>query len=253
MGNDIQKAGLWKRISAALFDGILTGMLAIGFAFVLSALLGYDGYAQTVNDAYAKYEAAYGVDFGISQEEYLALTPEQLQAFEDASNAMNADAEAVYAYNMMTNMILLMTTGGILLGILLMELLVPLWLKNGQTLGKKIFGICLMRTDGVRVNNLQLFTRTVLGKFTIETMIPVYIVLMLFFGGIGIIGTVILAVLGLAQILLYALTRTNSLIHDVLAGTAVVDFASQQIFRSTEELVEYQKRIAAERAARQEY
>lgn len=253
MGNDIQKAGLWKRISAGLFDGILTGMLAIGFALLLSALLGYDGYAQTVNDAYDKYEAAYGVDFGISQEEYMALSPEQLKALEDASAAMNADEEAVYAYRMLTNSILLMTTGGILLGILLMEFLVPLLLKNGQTLGKKIFGICLMRTDGVQINNLQLFTRTLLGKFTIETMVPVNIVLMLFFGSIGIVGTVILAALGLAQILLYVFTRTNSLIHDALAGTVVVDFASQKIFHSTEELVEYQKRIAAERAARQEY
>ena len=253
MEYDLQKASLWKRISAGTFDWILTGILAVGFAFLLSALLGYDGYAQTVNDAYDHYGQLYGVDFGISQEEYLALPPEQLQQYEEASAAMNADEEAVHAYTMMTNLILLMTTGGILLGILLMEFLVPLWLKNGQTLGKKVFGICLMRTDGVQINTLQLFTRTILGKFTIETMVPVYILLMLFFGNIGLTGTVILAGLGLAQLLILGFTRTNSLIHDLLAGTAVVDYASQRIFHSTEELVNYQKRIAAERAARQEY
>lgn len=253
MVNDIQKASLGKRISAGLFDAILLAMLAAGFALILSALMGYDGYSKTVNDAYAKYEAEYGVNFFISQEEFEALSEEERLNFEAASNALNADAEAVRAYNMLPNLILLMITGGILLAMLILEFLVPLWLKNGQTLGKKIFGIALIRTDGVRINNLQMFTRTILGKFTIETMVPIYIVLMLFFDGIGLVGTVILAAIGIGQIVSYGVTRTNSLIHDLLAGTVAADFASQRIFPSTEALVEYQKRIAAERSARQEY
>ena len=40
---DLQKAGLWKRIAAWMFDGILTGILAVGFGFVLSLVLGYNG------------------------------------------------------------------------------------------------------------------------------------------------------------------------------------------------------------------
>jgi len=48
-------------------------------------------------------------------------------------------------------------------------------------------------------------------------------------------------------------TRNNSAIHDLLAGTVVVDMSSQTIFRSTEELIAYKKRVAAERAARQVY
>ena len=38
-----------------------------------------------------------------------------------------------------------------------------------------------------------------------------------------------------------------------MAGTVAVDYASQTIFPSTEALVEYKKRIAAERAARSPY
>ena len=253
MEYDIHKAGLWKRVSAGLFDVILTAILAAGIVFLLSSVLGYDGYSKTVNEAYDKYEAQFGINFDITQEEFEALSAQERQLYEDAAEAMNADTEAVYAYNMMTRLILLMITAGLLLSHIVLEFLVPLWLKNGQTLGKKIFGICLIRTDGVKVNNLQMFTRTVLGKFTIETMVPVYIVLMLFFDGIGLLGTVILGAIGIGQLVSYAVTRTNSLIHDLLAGTAVVDFSSQRIFASTEALVEYQKRIAAERAARQEY
>ena len=251
MEHDLQKAGLWKRISAGTFDLILTGILAVGFAFLLSALLGYDGYVQTINEANDKYGQMYGVDLNISQEEYLALPAEQQQLYVDAYDAMEADEEAVYAYNMMFKMFLLIITGGILIGILLMEFLIPLWLKNGQTLGKKAFGLCLMCTDGVQINTLQLFTRTFLGKFTIETMVSVYIILI--FGISGLIGMTLVGGLVLVQILLCAFTRNSSLIHDLMAGTVVVDFASQRIFRSTEELVEHQKKIAAERAARQEY
>ncbi len=253
MDHDLQKASMWKRISAGMFDWILTGVLAVGFAFLLSALLGYDNYVQTLEDSYAKYEAQYGISFSISQEEFASLSPDIQALYDQANAALNEDEQAVHAYNMMSSLMLLITTGGILVAIGIMELAVPLWLGNGQTLGKKIFGLCLIRTDGVKMNNLQMFTRTILGKFTLETMIPVYIILMLFFSSIGLTGTVILVLILVLQLVLMALTRTNSMVHDLLAGTVVVDYASQRIFRSTEDLIAYQKQVAAERAARQTY
>ncbi len=111
-----------------------------------------------------------------------------------------------------------------------LEFVVPLFLKNGQTLGKKIFGIAVMRTDGIRISPLILLIRTLLGKYTIETMTPILVVFLTVFAGLGYIGLVALAGLALLQILLMAFTKTNSAIHDVLARTVVVDLASQMIF-----------------------
>lgn len=250
---DLQKASLWKRIAAWIFDGIVIVSLAAGFAFLLSALLDYDGYSRTVNDAYQKYEQEYGIVFDITQDAYEALDEIQRQNYDEAYKALTDDQAAMCAYDMMVNLMLVITSGAILLAVLLWELVIPLWLKNGQTLGKKIFGLCLVRNDGVAMNNMQLFTRTVLGKFAVETMIPVYIVIMIFWGTMGLGGTMILMGLCFAQLGCVALTRTNSAIHDLLAGTVVVDMASQMIFRTTEDLVEYKKRIAAERASRQSY
>ena len=88
---------------------------------------------------------------------------------------------------------------------------------------------------------------------TEETMIPIYILLMLFWGITDLTGTLVLLAIPVAQCVIMAVTRTNSLIHDLLAGTVVVDYASQMIFGSREELIEYQKAIAAERARRQTY
>ena len=84
-------------------------------------------------------------------------------------------------------------------------------------------------------------------------MIPVYMLLMLFWGTIDLTGTAIILALLLGQALCMGLTRNNAAIHDLLAGTVVVDMSSQTIFRSTEDLIAYQKQVAAERAARQTY
>ena len=250
---ELQKAGLWKRIAAWMFDGILIGILAVGLGLLLSFLLGYDNYSRELDAAYDRYEQEYGIVFEITQEEYEAMTDAQKQNYEAASDALTADPEAGRAYNMMLNLSMVIFSSAVLVSVLLWEFAVPLYFGDGQTLGKKIFGLCLVRTDCVRMNKLQLFTRTLLGKFAMETMLPVYIVFLSFWGVLGITGTVILFALGAAQLLCLGISRTNSALHDLLAGTAVVDKASQMIFRDAEELLEFQKRVAAERAARQPY
>ena len=253
MIHDLQKAGFWKRIAAWLFDGILMSVLVVGFGFLLSVMLGYDGHSAALEAAYDSYGAQYGVVFDITAEEYAAMTDAERSNYDAAYEALIADEEVLYHYNMTLNLTLVIITGGFLLAYLLWEFFIPLWLGNGQTLGKKIFGLCLVRIDGVQINTLQLFTRTILGKFTIETMIPVYILLMLFWGTMGLGGTLFLMAMGIGQCICVAVTRSHSAFHDLLAGTAVVDMASQTIFRSTEDLIAYQKKVAADRAARQPY
>ena len=102
-----------------------------------------------------------------------------------------------------------------------------------------------MHKDGIRVNNVQLFTRAVLGKFAIVLMIPLYIVLMIALNSIGVISIVVLLALAIAQVVCLIVTRTNSLLHDVLAGTVAVDMESQRIFENREELIEYTKKLHA--------
>ena len=250
---DLQKAGLWKRIAAWMFDSILVGILAVGFALLLSLILGYDGYSQSVEAAYAKYEQEYGVVFDVTQEEYLAMSEEAQQSYDTAYEALIADPDLLYNYNMTMNLTMIITSVGILLAVLLWEFVIPLWLGNGQTVGKKIFSLCLVRNDGVKVNTMQLFTRSILGKYTVEIMVPVCIVLMLYWGITGLPGTLCLLVLGAAQMLCLIISRNNCAIHDLLAGTAVVDITSQMIFRNTEELIAFKQRVAADQAARQPY
>lgn len=250
---DLQKASMLKRISAFILDVILLAVAITGFAFFLSAVTGFDSYSEKFNEIEASYAQQYGVDFGMTYEEYEALSDDQKKNYELASEALSKDAEANRAYGMIVNLTLVITSISILLGYLLLEFTVPLIFKNGQTLGKKIFGIALMRNDGVKINTVMLFVRTVLGKYTIETMVPVLVIIMTFFGNAGIIGLAVLLLIGILEIVMLCTTKTRSCIHDVLAYTVAVDMQSQMIFGSVEELLEYKKKLHAEVVADSDY
>lgn len=253
MGVDLQKASLWKRIAAWIFDLILLCVLATGMAFLLSVLTGYNGYSQQLEESYAYYEQEYGTTFQITQEQYNALSEDERQVYDQAYQALISDEQVLYVYDMVLNLSLLITTIGILLAMLVLEFMIPLILKNGQTVGKKIFSIGLVRTDSVQMNTMQLFARTMLGKFTIETMIPVYILLMIFWGTASLLGLGILAALLIGQIVCVGVTKNNAAIHDLLAGTVAVDLPSQKVFRTSQDLIDHIKRVHAEQASNKEY
>lgn len=253
MHTELQKASLWKRFAAWMLDAMLLSILVVGIAFFLSSLLGYDAYNETLEAAYARYETEYGVTFDLAQEEYLALSPQEKQAYDRAYQALISDDAAMHAYQMVMNLTLLILSMGMLLGILLLEFLVPLLLGNGQTVGKKIFGLGLMHTEGIRISRVQLFARALLGKYAIETMIPACVLLMLFWGTMGVMGTVVLLVLAAAEVILFMVTRTKSFIHDLLSNTVVIDLSSQWIFESRQALIEYKKQQHAKQVAEQPY
>ena len=245
---DVQKASMWKRISAFLFDFIMMSILAVGLGFVLSSALNYTQHVTEIEKYQEQYELSYGVDFNISAEDYDALTDEARATYDSAMQELSLDTSFMHIYSLIINLTLIIITFSILLAHLLLEFLVPLLFGNGQTLGKKVFGIGVMRMDGVRLSPLLLFARTVLGKATVETLLPVLIVVMVYFGYIGFFGTVLLLALALIQLGLLIATRYHTPIHDKLAQTVTVDFASQMIFDSPEALLEYKKRSQAERA-----
>lgn len=250
---DLQRASMLKRISAWLLDAILLCIAATLMAFLLSAALNYDSYSERLDARYAFFESEYGVTRNVTQVQVDAMSPEERANLEAASDAISEDEEALYAWNMMLQLIIIITSFGILLGYIVLEFTVPMVLGNGQTIGKKIFGIGVMRQDGLKVNGVCMFIRTVLGKYAIETMIPVMMVLMLFFGTIGILGWIIVGVVGIAEIALLASTKERCMIHDKLANTVTVDIASQMIFNTPADLMAYKQKVAAEKASSQPY
>ena len=250
---DLQKASMLKRFSAFLLDVILLCVLITGIALAVSAVTGFDGYLNTFESGYAKYEEEYGIDFDITEEDYLKLSEADKANFDAARKAFSEDRDILYAYNMMINLALVILSVSVLLSYVILEFAVPLFLGNGQTIGKKIFAIGVMQQNHVRITPVQLFVRSVLGKCTIETMVPMLIILMIFIGSLGLVGTGVLILFLVLEIALMIGTKTNSTVHDILSASVAVDLSSQMIFDNEKELLDYKKRRAEEAAAESKY
>ena len=253
MDFSLQRANPWKRMSAFLLDGILLSILAVGIGTLLSLILGYETQTARMQEAFGRYETEYGVTFNITQEEYEAYSAEKKEIYDAAYAALIQDGEAVGLYQKVVNLMLLIVTFSLLAAFLILEFAVPLWMGYGRTVGKRIFGLALTTQEGVKIRNVALLVRTLLGKFTIETMIPAYVITMIFFNMVGLFGTMLLFILAVCQLILYFTSQNRMVLHDRMAGTVVVDFASQQIFETREDMLAARKKAAAEKAARREW
>ena len=261
---DLQKASVLKRISAGILDFIIVLIIATGAFFLLSSIFNYDSTLEEYNTHYNALVEEVKTEFGIdlvkisemTQEEYNEYianqTEEEKINFENAQKFVENDEELNYKFQSIFNVSILVITFGILIAYLIVEFFVPLFFKNGQTIGKKIFGICVMMDNGVRIKPVPLFVRSVLGKFTIETMLLVYCVLMLvLFRLINIFTitlTLVVGVMFIAQIVILIASKKNLLIHDLMAFTVVVDKESQMIFNTEEELIKYKQDLAEKNA-----
>ena len=261
---DLQKASVMKRFMAFLLDFILVIILITGFMWVFSAVTGYDNYSNSLSEQMTQIEQKHGIpeitkEYEIDIDTYASLTEEERNKYpEEIRNTLetcikeiNSDTEISKTYMMILT--ITMISLSVFFAVLIAEFIIPICLKNGQTVGKKIFSIAVMRIDGVKVTPVIMFVRSILGKYTVEIMIPLIILLMAFLGVGSIVTFGVVVLIVLFEIGLVIFTKTNSLIHDVLSSTVTVDLASQMIFDSPEAKQEYQLRIHNEDAKNAKY
>lgn len=266
---ELRKIGIVRRCSALLLDVILLAVLATGFMFLISLICNYSHEERLSTQYYTEWEdyrkqyvgdvaKFYGFEYAEDGDGYTVTKDGQestLQAVMErlvSSEGKDAETKAAYdAYTLLTpgakvnaqykyvhSLLFMMISIGILLSYLVLEFILPIILKNGQTVGKKVFGICLVRPDCVKITVLALFARTILGKYAIETMFPVLLAFLFFFGGLGVLAIVLFAALLLLNIVLFFVRKNRTPIHDILANTVAVDMRLQMIFQSEEELAE---------------
>ena len=250
---ELQRADFWKRISAFLFDIIIFGILLMGVATAMSAILDYDKYLDIVEQVEMEYVEKYGINPDITDEEFAALTDEEKEPYLECDRKRQQDERLIIAYNILIDFAVAIISVSILVASVVLELVVPIFLKNGQTLGKKIFGLAVIHTNGVRLRGQAHFIRSIIGKCAMETMIPAYLILMVLFGNLGIVGAAVLGLILILQIAVRASTKTRSAIHDLISDTVVVDFQSQMIFENADELIAYKTRLHEEEVNKKEY
>ena len=236
---EIQKGSFWKRISAWLFDKILLFILAIGTATLLSLIFQYDARLNAYRDLRTSIEEKYGITFGITEQEYNSYDEAKKAKYDEAYEALNANKEAVKLYSLITNLALLIVTFSFLIAYLILEFFVPLLFRNGMTLGKKIFGLGVMKQNSVRITGPILFIRTILGKYAVELMIPAFVIIKILLGQGNILFFILLLLVPLVNLIMVIATQNNCFLHDLLSMTCVVDYASQRIFDTEQEMIDY--------------
>ena len=257
MSFSLQKANFWKRISAFMFDAILAFCLMLGVGIGVSYLLDYDTKVADLKAIRTEIETEYefekyGLSFDISEEDYEKLDDAKKQIYDEANKAFLQDPRSGKTLRNLFVLAIANVGVSLLIADTIIYFVVPLLFKNGQTLGKKCFGLAVVRTNGVKVTPQVLLIRSIIGRFAMETIAPLTIFAMMLLGALGFVGTITLALFAILEIGVMIYTKTNSCIHDLLSDTVVVDMASQQIFETQEARTEYDKEEAARKAGEKE-
>lgn len=243
----IQKAGMLKRISAFLLDFILMAIAATGFAVLVSFITGREKHLDKKNEIKEYYEALYStedfeVDTDISRAEFDLLTDEQKAAVNGAKIAMYNNEDFRYASAKHASLVLIMVTFSLLLSYVGLELVVPMLFGNGQTVGKKVFNLGVVHVNAVKLSGVGLFARSILGKYTVETMIPVFLLFMMMSKS-GLSELIVLGLLLILEIVAFFINKMNTPIHDVLSHTVCVDMSVQMVYKDEQELIDHKTRL----------
>ena len=196
-----------------------------------------------------KFESKHNTDLTLNRS---ALKKAELRdynkAYTKCTRGLTKDVPYGQRMMLVLSFTIMMVSISILLSMALLEFAVPLIFRNGQTIGKKVFGIAVMHENGVKVNTITMFIRTFLGKYAVETMSPALLILLLFMGN-GALSIVVFALIILFEIVLFIWKKnTRPFIHDVFAKTVCVDLASQMIFETEEEMLAFRRATYAEKS-----
>lgn len=169
-------------------------------------------------DPYKKdYEKAYN--------EYLDIVSdaqnENSVDYKDRIIELNYD---IYKYRVVSNIISVISLVGYF-GILQM-------IMNGQTVGKKVLKIKVVSNNGKKLNFGNYFLRTLILNnifFTVINMIAVYILKGSNFYYFTYIVNMLQSTIYMILIIMMVLRKDNRGLHDLLAGTKVIDVESEDV------------------------
>ena len=220
---------------------------------LLTLITGLNKHAVTMNERRNAIiaEAGYSEEndpYPENNEDINSLSEEEKERYNATEEKIRKDSDYARAQMLFINISIIIITFSILFSFLIFEFLIPLLFKNGQTLGKKVFGVAVMRADGVKLPADLLFLRAIVCKFTLETMTPVMALLAAVL--LQWWAAAIILIFGMAalQIILFLFTKEHTPIHDICTYTVTVDMASQKIFNNAEEKAEYIAKIQKELA-----
>ena len=114
----------------------------------------------------------------------------------------------------------------------LVYVLVPWLMKNGQTLGKKVFGLGLANSDGYKFENKRLLMR----------ILPFAVVDLSLFLLVGVSLYIVMSIILVMFLVSFALAMSSPKrmsLHDYTARTIIIDLKNSKIFETVDEEEKY--------------
>lgn len=220
----IHNAGLFQRFIALLVDLILVFFLHFTFSLILvtpiSNQFGYQQLVTEYNEQLVLFNLGeYDTEGAFIMYNMADIDQEDLQAF-----YADPTARAISGRKFVFDFI--QVSSGLLLGELVVLFLIPLWLKNGQTIGKKLMRLGLVDNQGLKVKPINLFMRFLIGWFVFETALS--LILMMFMG---------LPIFILISALVALMTKNKRALHDIIGSTIVVNLDKMVVYETIEERI----------------
>lgn len=231
----IQKASFFKRVVAFIFDMICVMFLFVAVENLVSHPIVNAAYNyEELDHRYEEKLVEHGIGYFDEKDDNKFKLNEIPEGETDYDwTSFRKDEEALYLEGMVSNLNLFKLTLDALLSELIIFCIVPLILKNGQTLGKKLMHLGLISTNEVKVRSWNVFARYAIGIFALETMISFF-----FF-------TFFIIPLPLLLTVVFAISSKRGMaLHDYIGGTIVIDMNNTVILDTVEER---KKRIQEEK------
>ena len=218
------RASQVKRAAAYLIDLILFLVVFTGVLYLVSIIIGFQDSLDKLNAMMEQYQ--------VCEDEN---NPVCIQNWEN----FNKDSTAVYYSNKTIELLLIVFSVSVIVTNILYELIIPLCLKNGQTVGLKVFNLGFIDNEGVKVRPIQVFVRFLFGKTIVNILIPFYSFLFYtMYGGLpGMIAGLLAFGIPVMNILLFLFGPKKCGFANLIGGVFVVDLEDTYIFENKEELI----------------
>lgn len=227
------KANMINRVAAFFLDFVLFVILVTGSLFITAKIANFDSHNDILHEQYRE----------IGYEKFNEETNEWYYISEDDENFNIViekykkneiiQKEESYINSFVLNAPLLC----IFIAMFIVEILLPLIFKNGQTLGMKCLKVAFISNNQIAVKPLQVFIRGLFGKIVLMGLIPFMGLFFAFFnpnGGLS--GTLIIVLIyGIHFVMLFA-SKNKSSLSDMIGQMYAVDYNQTIFYKNIEEL-----------------
>ncbi len=226
-----KKAPFIRRAGAYLIDVIIFATLFVGVLWLVSYIVGYQKNYELLEQKYIEH-GIYILKNGTY--DFCDTTKEEcLTGWE----TFNRDKDACYYYDLSTQLTLIMITISAFITYFILEFVVPMIFKNGQTIGMKCLRIGLIDKQGIKVRPRQIFIRFLFGRFLVSRILPVYgFIFMVFNLSGGLYGFLLAVIILACDLLMTLFGKDRAGIANVISSTYAVDMDETYFFNSVEEI-----------------